>query len=499
MSYKASSADRNNEMDAVSNTEKDKLPISYKDFSLLHEIAVVCLISLAQLLTQAGLGQAMATAHLAGAEFGVSNPGELSWFIAAYSLTVGTFILPSGRWGDLFGSRKVFIFGYGWFALWSVIAGFSVYSNKVLFHFCRALQGIGPALLMPNGLALLGKTYPPGPRKNMAFSIFGSVAPGGFMCGAVFSSIFGELVWWPWAYWVMGMICTLLVMLCWIVIPQRYDGDVPHINKGLLAQLDIVGSTTGVVGLILFNIAWNQAPLVGWQTPYTYILLIISALFFASFFVNELRFTRYPLLPMDAISLNTSFVFAIVGAGWASFGIWVYYFWQMMQELRHHSPLVIAAQQSPTAVSGAVAAFVTGFLLGIWPPSYILFIAMIAFCVGNILLATMPVNQSYWAQTFVSMVIMPFGMDMSFPSSTIILSNSMSREHQGIAASLINTVVNYSVSLGLGFAGTVETHINNSGEDMLQGYRGAWYMAIGLSGGGIIVSSYYAIVTRKQK
>jgi hypothetical protein len=46
-------------------------------------------------------------------------------------------------------------------------------------------------------------------------------------------------------------------------------------------------------------------------------------------------------------------------------------------------------------------------------------------------------------------------MDLSFPCGTIILSNAMPREHQGIAASLINTVVNYSISLSLGIAGTI--------------------------------------------
>ena len=82
-------------------------------------------------------------------------------------------------------------------------------------------------------------------------------------------------------------------------------------------------------------------------------------------------------------------------------------------------------------------------------------------------------------------------MDMSFPAATIILSNSVSKRHQGIAASLINTVVNYSISLGLGFAGTVEVHVDRGGktpEDVLRGYRGAWYLGIGLAGTGLVIS-----------
>lgn len=58
---------------------------------------------------------------------------------------------------------------------------------------------------------------------------------------------------------------------------------------------------------------------------------------------------------------------------------------------------------------------------------------------------------------------------MSFPAATLLLSNAMPREHQGVAASLVATVVNYSISLALGFAGTVEVHVPY-GKDMLRGY-----------------------------
>lgn len=91
---------------------------------------------------------------------------------------------------------------------------------------------------------------------------------------------------------------------------------------------------------------------------------------------------------------------------------------------------------------------------------------------------------------------MPWGMDMSFPSATIILSNAVSREHQGSAASLVNTVVNYSVSIGLGFAGTVETRLNHGGLDVLRGYRSALYLGIGLSGLGVGIATVFASTHR---
>lgn len=88
---------------------------------------------------------------------------------------------------------------------------------------------------------------------------------------------------------------------------------------------------------------------------------------------------------------------------------------------------------------------------------------------------------------------MPWGMDMSFPAATVILSNNVPKEHQGMAASLVNTVVNYSISIGLGIAGTVESRVNDGGGDTLKGYRSAWYTGIGLSSIGILISTFFIV------
>jgi MFS family permease len=175
-------------------------------------------------------------------------------------------------------------------------------------------------------------------------------------------------------------------------------------------------------------------------------------------------------------------------------GIWAYYLWQFLEIFQGDSPLLASAKLVPLIISGALAAICTGMLLSRIRPAWIMVISMVCFLVGNILVATCPIDQTYWAQIFVCTIIIPWGMDMSFPAGTIILSNSVSKEHQGIAASLVNTVVNYSISIGLGFAGTVEVHQNNGGKttnDKLLGLRSAYYMSIGLAGLGVVLSTMY--------
>jgi MFS family permease len=188
-------------------------------------------------------------------------------FPAAYSLTVGTFILIAGRLGDLYGHKRLFIAGYFWFSLWSVLAGFGVYSGPILFDRCRAFQGIGPALLLPNGVAILGTTYEPGMRKAMVFSAFGAMAPGGFVSGALFSSLFAEFVWWPWGYWIMGMFCLLFGVVAIFLIPRTQSPPPFNHSHSVWVRAHIAGCLTGVSGLVLVNFAWNRAPVVGWENP----------------------------------------------------------------------------------------------------------------------------------------------------------------------------------------------------------------------------------------
>jgi hypothetical protein len=147
--------------------------------SLGHEILFVGIICAAQFTTQVGFGQALFILHDIGHSFQLSNAGELSWLVAGYSLTVGTFILVSGRLGDMFGYKRMLLVGYAWFSVWSLVAGLAIYADHVLFVFARVLQGIGPAILLPNGVALLGASYANGsPRKDMVFALFGACAPG---------------------------------------------------------------------------------------------------------------------------------------------------------------------------------------------------------------------------------------------------------------------------------------------------------------------------------
>jgi MFS family permease len=166
-------------------------------------------------------------------------------------LTVGTFILVFGRFGDVFGYKPMLLIGFMWMALWSMILGLSWYSSHVLFTFARVFQGIGPAIMLPNALAIFGATYPPGKRKAMVFSLFGAMAPTGSVLGSAFSALF-NLTWWPWTYFSFAIYLVIITVGGYYLVPDppKKPEFVDKPMREKIRDLDLPGALTGVTALV---------------------------------------------------------------------------------------------------------------------------------------------------------------------------------------------------------------------------------------------------------
>ncbi|KAF7158005.1 hypothetical protein CNMCM6106_004294 [Aspergillus hiratsukae] len=461
----------------------------------LKEWLFIIVLCSTQFFVQGSFGYILIPLRIVGQSFGQgpSEATKTTWHVGGYSLTVGTFILIAGKLGDLYGSKRTLILGWSWFGVWSVIGGYSAFTRSpVFFDTARALQGIGPALLLPNALAIAGRTYPPGKKKNMIFSAFAMAAPLGCFTAGVIGSAFAKYVWWPWVMWTYSIGCFIIAAIGLWVIPPDYP------RNQQAAQFDYIGSGLGVAGLLLLNISWNQAPIDGWSTPYVYVLLIVGFLVLGLFVLQERRAVD-PILDISIFSRRVVAVLVTTGLGWSSFGVWFYYLFQFIQHFRHVSPLDSAVRFAPGAISGILAALATPYLMAVVSSGWLMAIACAAFLGGCILQSTAPIEQSYWLNTFWSFVIMAWGMDISFPASTTILSDAVPVKHQGASASLVNTVINYSIAIGLGIAGTVEAEVSHHGVDLLRGYRAALWTSVGLAVLAFGIAFVYAICTFREQ
>ena len=365
-----------------------------------------------------------------------------------------------------------------------MICGLTSYTGSIIFFdFSRAMQGIGPAILLPNSVAILARIYTGTKwRRLVVFGIYAATAPNGFLLGAVFSSLLALFTpaGWPWAFYVMAFVLIFNLAIVVFTVPSdaRMDAfeqqasspdekekDDPEMSPARTEtpvssseasahsaqspatppshqkpKFDWWGTLFGMAGLILLNFVWSQAPLVGWQTVYVYVLLIVSIVLLVIFFYVETKVSD-PLVPSNVWTLQSSLMLGCVAAGWSSFGILIFYWWRFMAVLREQPILVTTAQQVPAGISGIVASCSSVFLLQRAGPGSVMLASMLAFFVSLVLLATMPVEQTYWAQSFVIWIIAPFGMDMSFPAATIIVSNSLPYHQQGLGGSLVNTIM----------------------------------------------------------
>lgn len=104
---------------------------------------------------------------------------------------------------------------------------------------------------MPNAAALLANGWKEQWKKNLAFAIFGAIAPGGYVIGAAVAALIVERGGtWEWIYWSMAIVGTLYALTSWLVIPG--DG---RMNKYSPGRVDWLGSFFGVSGLVLIFVS----------------------------------------------------------------------------------------------------------------------------------------------------------------------------------------------------------------------------------------------------
>lgn len=476
------------------------IPAERMQMSSLHEFIFVLTVCSSQFITLIGAVQGIPQMADIAETFRVTpnHVLELGWCNAAFATTLGSFVIISGKLGDVLGHKLMFVIGYAWLSIWSILTGFSRYSksNPIFFYFCRGAQGIGASLLTPTSLAILGKTYPECKRKNFIFSFYGACAPWGIVTGLVFSSIFTQLTHWSWTYWTMGIVATIITLLAILFIPNDIVSDS---NKGYtFRDFDYIGGFCGISGLILFSIVWNQAPKSTFNSPYIYILLIISVLLMIVAFIVDSK-VKDPLIPWKDICHDTIRILVCVFLTYLAFTIWLFYSWRYNLVVKQNTLLLAAAKTIPLAITAFVAATCSALAINAGvPPQIRMLFGLICVCTSSILIGTVTGGQTYWGEIFVSFVFISFGLDIIFPSATLLFSDGVPDELKGISASLVATALNYATSLGPGIATTIvryrcEECLNRVGPSFTKTIHLASYLAIGASGFGILVAIYGTI------
>src|SRR3989449_4162663 len=108
---------------------------------------------------------------------------ESQWVTGVYGLTLAGFLMVSGRAGDVYGQKRLFLFGIVLFTVSSLSAGLA--PSLLSLVVSRAIQGIAAAMTTATALAILAATFPEGRERNRAFGVLVSILSAGFAAGSI--------------------------------------------------------------------------------------------------------------------------------------------------------------------------------------------------------------------------------------------------------------------------------------------------------------------------
>ncbi|KAH6639609.1 major facilitator superfamily domain-containing protein [Boeremia exigua] len=488
MNSTANSTDGANDQITVSGTAD--MPPDHGPLTNTRENLFMFFITLTQLVQMIPLGAGINSGLAIGEAVGATHIQSV-WIVASYPLTQGAFVLIGGRLGAVLGHKKMFSFGCMWWTIWALGGGFS--DNLIAVCFMRGLCGIGGGLMIPNIVALLGITFPPGKKRNLALALFGSMAPVGAAGGSLVSAVIVQLTHFKWMFFMLGMLGLTVYGTAIFLSPQ----DEPVDPNG---KIDWVGAYLGVGGLILFNFVWNQAPLVGWDSPYEIALLIIAIIHFAAFAYWEIKVAKEPILPFNIWKAPSFGILMLtIFFSFMSLGIFFWYMNVYMITIRGDSLIRVGVQYLPLTIVGSMVAFLAAWLVPRVPAQAIIGGGCIAVITINCLLATIPADITYWAMAFPALFLSGFTIDLIVTSAQIIASNTVPMKHQGVAGSLVGTLLGYGMSTGLGIAGTVEVHTFDDGRDLLRGYHSAAYLGVGLAVAAFLMVAFFIRIPKDTR
>jgi EmrB/QacA subfamily drug resistance transporter len=378
----------------------------------------------------------------------VVSLAESQWIIGAYGLTLAGFLLLSGRAGDIYGQKKLFVFGIVLFTVASFTGGLAPSLLSLIIS--RAIQGIGAAISTATAFAILVTTFPEGRERNRALGIFVSVLSAGFAAGSISGGILTSAFGWRSVLFVNVPIGTVAA-----VLSQKYLANNP--GRAVDKHLDLPGALSVTSGLVLLVYALTNAAAAGFTSIETVLPLGLGALVLAGFVAIEYR-SKSPLMPLAFLRRGTVFtanVLALIltsSAGGVVFLLTIY-----LQRVSGYLPLAAGLEFVPAAL--------IFFFVGGWGSSWlvnrlglkqVLVISMTLITLGSALLTQISVTSGYF-RILPGMLIWSFGASIGFPALNIAALAGTRRGEEGLASGIIGTSQRVGFPLGLAILLTIAT------------------------------------------
>jgi len=410
------------------------------------------------------------------------SQADLTWVVNAYLVTFGSFMLVAGRFGDLVGRRRVFLWGVGLFTLASVACGLS--TSQGLLIAARFVQGIGGAVAFSVTIALIVSEFPGAADRAKAMSVYMFVAVGGGSVGLLLGGLMTETLNWHWIFFI-----NLPIGIATLLLGRAYIDE--NEALGLRDGVDVAGAVLVTVALMLGVFAIIGSSDHGWASAHTLGWGGASVVLLVAFFVLESRIEN-PILPLKLLRVpglaSATVVRGLVMAGMYS----VFFFGALyLEQVRGFSPLTTGFAFLPmTLTVAAMALGVVSRLVVRFGPRRVLVAGLPALIAGLALFALVHAGTPY-PVIFAALILMGLGAGSSFvPLLTMAMANVPPRD-AGVASGILNVAMQIAAALGLAILGALTAHrtaaLIADGHSRVAAELGGYHLAFALGAGTVAV------------
>ena len=277
--------------------------------------------------------------------------GQLLWVTSIYLLTFAVPLLVTGRLGDRFGPKNLYIAGMVIFTVSSLACGLAGSIETLIV--ARAVQGIGGALLTPQTMSVINRVFPHD-KKGAALGAWGAVAGVSTLAGPLLGGLIMDFATWHWVFFInvpIGVVCIVFVAL-WV---PKFR---PHNQR-----IDGLSVVVSIAAMALIVYAIQEGEKAQWAL-WIWGLLVGGVVLIGVFLWLQARVERRgrtaPLIPLGLFA-RKDFAFgniAIFSMGFAVAGMMVPVM-LYLQNIHGLSPLQAGLFVTPMSlISGALAPFV---------------------------------------------------------------------------------------------------------------------------------------------
>jgi EmrB/QacA subfamily drug resistance transporter len=350
---------------------------------------------------------------------------SLSWIATSAVLAAAVFLVPFGRLADIYGRRRIFIYGITTFTIFSFVSG--VAPSETILIISRAFQGIGASMIFGTGVAMLTSAYPIADRGRV-LGINVAATYSGLSLGPFIGGFLTQHFGWRSLFYLTSLLGLGVVVLA--VWGLKSEWAEAHDEK-----FDVPGSVLYMVSLTMLMVGFSELP--GMSGAWT---LAIGLAGLAAFVAWEKR-AQKPLMDVTLFARNVVFAWSNAAAliNYSATYALTFLMSLYLQYIKGLDPQIAGGILVAQPIMMALFSPLAGRISDRVEPRIVASIGMAIICVGLGLFALVGADTSILLITFY-LLLLGFGFALFSSPNTNAVMSSVEKRLYGVASATLGTM-----------------------------------------------------------